>query len=281
VEELNLPTLLIVTRDHENFIGELFESVESELSFLRKVICVDTGSFDKTVDVIQSWSPDMEVVRIFLNRGSSTLDALQAAQKFVDTDYIIGISGDDVFAPKFGKEITKIFSKAEKPGVVNFELIKVDSSLNPIGRRIPKWSGNFKSNRLRLLCGNPGTAPGAIIPWRYLVELLEWQDPPKTLIEDYWIWWVLLGRVSFESNVNAQILYRQHQHNLSKAVEDKNYATSIGLCLALAWRNAKSPLEKLASTILWLRWGRHFNVRLFPWIFIGFFQYLRSSQVTT
>ena len=72
-----------------------------------------------------------------------------------------------------------------------------DQNLIPFGEKKPRWRDTSEKNRNLLSYSNPGTAPGAVIPWQTLIKLDAWRNPPDILIEDYWIWWQLIDFVPF------------------------------------------------------------------------------------
>ena len=152
----------------------------------------------------------------------------------------------------------------------NFRQRVSDSSLNTIKIRDSKWSNSYKRNRKKLLVGNPGTTPGAIIPWETLKKINAWDNTPNILIEDYWLWWKLLGHATFINIKYGEVLYRRHNNNVTAQSKDPIYSESLGYASALGWVNAETLFEKILSVFVVIRWIRHINFREWKNFIIGF-----------
>lgn len=152
----------------------------------------------------------------------------------------------------------------------NFRQRVSDSNLNMIKIRDSKWSNSYKRNRKKLLVGNPGTTPGAIIPWETLKKINAWDNTPNILIEDYWLWWKLLDHATFINIKYGEVLYRRHNNNVTAQSKDPIYSESLGYASALGWVNAETLFEKIHSVFVVIRWIRHIDFRAWKNFIIGF-----------
>jgi glycosyltransferase involved in cell wall biosynthesis len=265
-------SVLIVSRDHEEFLPDLFRSIEREFPKDIDIVMVDVGSLDNTVASARHLSHvlDLRLRIVEVGRDSVSLDAFEAARPLIDTEYVAAISGDDVFGEEFFLGFLSERDVRSNPFVLNFELILVDSKLQPFGHQTPRWGGSTSKNRKRLMRGNPGTAPGSILPWQLLVNLPQWKYRPKILIEDYWLWWTLLEHADFSCPSSGTVLYRRHSANLSGKVGDSRYVGDLGYCVRLSWTAAVNHSERFWSLMLLLRWARRVRIRQIPNYLRGF-----------
>ena len=254
-------TIIVLSRNHEKFISECLNSIYRELHEV-KILCADIGSIDNSFQLGQNTCKQFHLnsTHIQLSADTRTLTALKSLEKYVSSNYVILLSADDAFGIGYRDELIKLFKKITEYTVINFSSLVTDKNLQPLHLIAPKWSGSLKENKERLSYSNPGTAPGAVIPWNILVKTEAWRQPPNILIEDYWIWWQLIPLVPFITAQESHVLYRQHQHNISNASRNTEYAYSLGYVSALPTHKSNNYKNRLLSLVLIPRWLRHLNI---------------------
>lgn len=274
-------SIILLSKNHEAFISDCLKSIFRELPEVR-VICVDLGSKDETFFVGKQITQDLNLnsEHIQFDENTKTLLALKKIEKGVKTKFAILISADDAFGIKYREALLEVFKNENRQVVVNFKSLVSDQKLNPLGVRSPAWDKNRQKNQKKLLYSNPGTAPGAVIPWKFLTQLTSWKNPPNILIEDYWLWWQLIDHVPFVSCRESSVLYRQHENNLSKQSKDKDYAFSLGYVSALPNVKSKYFLNRILSLTLIPRWIRHLNVNVWKNFVSGYKSAYRSEKLT-
>lgn len=265
-------TLLVISRDHSEFVTDLVESIEREFPISIPLVWVDVGSVDGTLHSARTAAhfSGRPISFLTINRDSVSLDALAAATGLITTDYVSVISADDAFGLGYARALSNILNCLTSPCVVNFDLTITNSQLIKVGSRTPNWTSSATRNRKALLRGNPGTAPGCVLPWRLLVSLPAWSDRPNSLIEDYWLWWMLIGKADFLVPNTGSVLYRQHPANLSKRRHSSSYIASLGYSVGLANSKVTNLVDRINVSFLLLRWIRHVPLRLLPDFLRGF-----------
>ncbi len=276
---INEITVVVFSRNHEKFIAECLNSIHRELPD-SKIVCVDTSLTDQCNELSKSIAKDLKLnsIHIKLNTDIKTLSALKFIEKHISTNNIILLSADDVFGQNYRSALINLFKKNPEGTVFNFTSVITDKNLKPIYSRTPQWSEQSVKNRRKLSYSNPGTAPGAVIPWTKLINSPTWKKPPEIVIEDYWIWWQLIDLVPFVNCKETSVFYRQHQDNISKASKNEEYAYSLGYVTAIPNIKANSIFHKLMSITLIFRWIRHLNITVWHKFTGGYFAAKRNAK---
>jgi glycosyltransferase involved in cell wall biosynthesis len=265
-------TIFVTTFNHEDFVCDLLDSIVSEFPLATKIIVADLGSNDATLEVIESHHLFKETrmkLRAF-KRGTSTLSAFSSELQNIQTDHVLGMSGDDVFAKGFGQVISDFELKdQDKSFMINVTLIHTNKNLTPIKVQSSHWSDSRRLNRIKLSLGNPGTGPGAIYPVKELVGILRDIEFGELLIEDYFIYWQLVDSVQFINLNSAMILYRRHADALGKQHGNPKYSKSIGQSVGIAFKKSENPIEYCFCFFLMARWLRHIPIKNFNEYFSG------------
>ena len=205
---LNDVTILLLSRNHEKFIEACIYSINREFGNEIQLLNLDIGSIDGTIRISKSLCSKFGInaIHIKLEKDTKTLTALKSLEEYVSTNYVILLSADDALGENYSQALNKLFSDITEYAVINFPSVVTDQNLQPLYSRVPKWSRSAKSNKKLLSYSNPGTAPGAVIPWRILVETQSWKQSPDIIIEDYWLWWQFIDI--------AQLLNRRNSINI-------------------------------------------------------------------
>jgi glycosyltransferase involved in cell wall biosynthesis len=266
-------TVFVTTFNHENYVCDLLDSIELEFLPGTNIIFADLGSSDATLDLIMGHRLylDNRVKLVSLSLGTSTLTALSRELSGIETRYVVGMSGDDVFYSGYGEIIRNLSVEQESQSVmINVTLIHTDENLLPFKVQRSRWSDFSRWNRYKLNFGNPGTGPGAIYPVSELATVLQKRELAGLLIEDYFIYWQLVDHVKFINLPSAKILYRRHPKALGKQYLNPDYAKSIGFSVGLAFNNSGNALGNLLSVFLFLRWMRHIPLKNLSIFLVGF-----------
>jgi hypothetical protein len=225
-----------------------------------EIIIADLGSKDRTLKFIAAHTLFRmnRIILMTFGEGTTTLKALSSVLPKIKTDYLIGMSGDDVFDNGFGRAIQNyILPSFEENVMINVTLLHTDEKLIPFKQQKPSWVHSRRINRLKLTLGNPGTGPGAVYPVEKLISVLEDKELNDLLIEDYFIYWKLVDSVNFINLPGARVLYRRHSNALGKQYANPRYSRSIGYLVGLSFSNSNTIIEKFLSVFLFIRWIRH------------------------
>jgi hypothetical protein len=280
-DEIEDFTVVVLSRNHERFMFDCLNSINRELSDA-KVICADIGSQDNSYGLGEKIAKEcgLNARHIQLSEDTKTLTALKKLESYLDTKYVILISADDALGENYRIALNNVRKSNPHESVINFTSTLTDENLRPLGSRTPSWRESPEKNRNLLSFSNPGTAPGSVIPWYTLTKQIAWKNPPDILIEDYWIWWQLIGLVPFLNCYESSGLYRQHGHNISNASKNKNYAYSLGYVTAIPNIRASNSFNKLRSLLLIVRWIRHLSLIVWPNFVKGYFDSKESGKIS-
>ena len=271
-------TIVVLSRDHENFISDCLHSIYLELPDV-KILCADTSSTQKCYELGKSISRDLKLntVHLKLSKGSKTLSVLKILEKYISTKNIVLLSADDALGKNYRNALINLFKENPNGAVFNFTSVITDQNLNPLYSRKSKWSEQKDINIRKLSYSNPGNAPGALIPWTKLISRPAWKEPPQIVIEDYWIWWQLIEFVPFVNCNESSVYYRKHQDNISDASKNEDYANSLGYITAIPNIKASNSCNKIISVALIFRWIRHLNITVWHKFIAGYFQAKRNT----
>jgi hypothetical protein len=276
--ELDQFTIVILSRNHEGYILDCLQSVCRELPEA-KILWADTGSSDNSFKKSKDISKELELNTIHVQfwEDTRTLRVLKGLEKYINTKYIILLSADDALGENYRKALSNITRINSREQVINFISMVSDQDLNPLFPKSPKWANKIQKNKRLLSYSNPGTAPGAVIPWEILIKSPSWKQPPNIVIEDYWLWWQLIDQVPFINCKDAYVLYRQHRNNVTKNTKNKDYAYSLGYVSALPNIKAINILNTFLSFFLIPRWIRHLNVSVWKDYAAGYISAIRNE----
>jgi hypothetical protein len=185
------------------------------------------------------------------------LSVLKSLENSINSQFIVLLSSDDLFAPGYGNALLSILGELKEDAVINFSLIETNSLLEPVRLHKPRWTNTVNRNKRILSIMNPGTAAGSVVPFKKLKTLEIWKSVPPILIEDYWLWWALVEHVPFVNVCNANAIYRKHGSNISGANRNREYAYSLGFAAGLPRFMNNSQLNRALSLMLIPRWARH------------------------
>jgi hypothetical protein len=276
--ELDQFTIVILSRNHEGYILDCLQSVCRELPEA-KILWADTGSSDNSFKKSKDISKELELNTIHVQfwEDTRTLRVLKGLEKYINTKYIILLSADDALGENYRKALSNITRINSREQVINFISMVSDQDLNPLFPKSPKWANKIQKNKRLLSYSNPGTAPGAVIPWEILIKSPSWKQPPNIVIEDYWLWWQLIDQVPFINCKDAYVLYRQHRNNVTKNTKNKDYAYSLGYVSALPNIKSINILNTFLSFFLIPRWIRHLNVSVWKDYAAGYISAIRNE----
>jgi len=271
-------TVIVLAKNHEQYLSDCLGSIHRELPGA-KILCADVGSGDKSFEKGKEIASilNLNSIHIQLGEDTKTLTALKKLERYIDTKYVVLLSADDALGENYGTALIDILRQTPNYSVINFISMVSDQDLNPLFPKSPKWADKIQKNKRLLSYSNPGTAPGAVIPWEILVKSPSWKQPPNILIEDYWLWWQLIDQVPFINCKESHVLYRQHENNLSKETKRKDYAYSLGYVSALPNIKALNFLNTLLSIFLVPRWIRHLNVSVWKDYAAGYISAIRNE----
>ena len=271
-------TVIIIAKNHVLYLLDCLSSVHRELPNAN-VLCADIGSRDKSFEKAKEIASTLKMksTHVQLSEDTKTLTALKKLERYIQTKYVILLSADDVLGKNYGTVLEDILKQTPAYSVINFISMVSDQNLKPLYPKSSRWASEIQKNKRLLSYSNPGTAPGAVIPWQILTKSPSWKQPPDIVIEDYWLWWQLIDQVPFMNCKDSHVLYRQHRNNVTKNTKNKDYAYSLGYVSALPNIKSKNISNTLLSLFLIPRWIRHLNVSVWKDYATGYVSAIRNE----
>jgi glycosyltransferase involved in cell wall biosynthesis len=274
-------TLILFSRDHLPFVDQCLDSIHDEFGSSLKILNVDVGSIDDTEKRIVQRAQELglTLTQVLRPRDTKTLTVLKSLEDSINSQFVVLLSSDDLFAPGYGRALLSTLDQLKQDAVLNFSLIETNSLLEPVRLHVPRWTNNINRNRRMLSIMNPGTAAGSVIPFNKLKTIEAWKSVPPILIEDYWLWWALIEHVPFVNVLNANAIYRKHGSNISGAKRNRKYAYSLGFAAGLPHSMNNSQLNRVLSLFLIPRWGRHLAPSTWSNFFRGFLDSSMNKRI--
>lgn len=271
-------SLILLSKNHAEFVEECIDSIYKELGSNVPIVNLDFESTDETAAKIESLasSYSMSLVSKSISPKTGTLSAILEAPIHKEVEHVILLSADDTFLPNYGSTLGTLALRELSPKVVNFGLLIGEDVESASKIKVPKWSQHSFINSLMLSVGNPGTAPGSVLPWQVLNEIRPSDFIKGNLIEDYPMWWFLQGKAEFLNIEKPLVFYRRHGGNLTKSRGNPDYAFSLGFNAGLPLKQ-KSLVLKLIGVLLFPKWIRHISVLSMRPYVKGFLFCLRHS----
>ena len=148
-------TILVPFYNRKRFLSDTLKSVFDQTYSNWKIILIDDGSTDKTIDSVQNYlcNPRVQIIRNNHNIGKPK--SLNKALKVVDTPYVIELDSDDWFYPHTLEVLIDESTKITNDIAVisgNITLAIEDSSGNTVKEKLVK--GRFFKDKYDFLLSN-------------------------------------------------------------------------------------------------------------------------------
>jgi len=252
-------TIVVLARNHQEFIGETLESVAREFGPHLTVVFVDTGSSDATRSVAYSTAHRLGIPLKCVEGDFTTVQALSAVDPFISTPYVMLISGDDFLLPGYGRKSAALLHEIDHMVCLNFELLVGDRQGCVTGTSRPLWVKSRVLNRILMAFTNPGRAPGSIVPWTMIRKSGLLHRHSECLVDDYIIWSYLVRECRFKNVPGSFVFYRRHPSAQGFQKRSDRYAWSLGYAAGVARRVAVPALFRPIHMLVVWRWSRKFD----------------------
>jgi len=227
-------------------LAETIHSIVSQKDCTVRVIVVDSGSTDETLDVCKRWN----VPTVYVPPGNM-YRAINEGLKACDTPWLAYLNSDDLLYPRSFARLISL-GGATRAGVVYGACDYVDSEGRFLHSLTPAYSHELLS-LFRL--GIPGFAQPAAIFRKTVFDALNGFDQSYTLNADFDFYWrALIGGVPFACLTGSPVArFRLHRKQLSHTQSEvmrqqlRSMRTKIGAAHAsdylrfLRWRVRNVP----------------------------------------
>lgn len=252
--------ILLLSKNHESYITDALNSIEKNFGNSLKIINLDFNSTDKTVQVGKNVSQLLNLNYISINvpNDLKTFLAILNSPVPKNTKSLILLSADDTLGESYNEAIDKYLiqdSTRAESIILNFTLNVTNQNLEHIKFQYPKWSKFRFINGIKLSYKNPGTGPGAVIPYELLKRIANDNLLFDTLIEDFYMWWLLLDDAVFINSNIGSVVHRRHKSNVTNMHSDLNFIYYLGFSSGLPLVQKKIYLYPIAIflPINWMR----------------------------
>jgi len=216
----DLVSIITLTYNHENFIGECIESVLAQTYPHWEQIIIDDGSTDKTGEMVTQYK-DKRIRYIRQNNvGIWRLDeSLNKALQLSQGEFIAILSGDDFWPPyKLEKQITA-FRKENV--VLSWGKAAITDKNGKIIEIVPKSIKSFRNNSKeeileKLLVQNFIAACTVILRKETLLSIGGFKQPENVPFNDYPTWLRFCLKGEFYPIDEIMGYYRQHEQQMTE-----------------------------------------------------------------
>ena len=145
---MTYPTIAIeiICRNEEEVIGRCLDAIISQIGIDDEIILIDTGSTDRTLDILNSLYPSVRVVHFQWNDNFS--DARNYGLDLSKKDWIFCVDSDEVLQAgclnQLKINILNVEQNNKNPVVFSPKVINTDDSIDYNAGRIIKNNGSFK-----------------------------------------------------------------------------------------------------------------------------------------
>lgn len=207
-------SVLIPSYNHAPFIGRTLHSVFRQTLQPKKLLVIDDGSKDNSVEIIEKTLKDCPFENEFIARENRGLCAtLNEGFAKTEGEFFTYIGSDDVWLPAFLEKRVRLLEK--KPDSVlafghSFLIDENDLIIDSTADWLEYVDGNMQRHLLR---GLHFAAP-SVIYRRSAVAKYGWNEDAK--LEDYELYLKLSSEGDFAFDSTVLCGWRQHQSNTSK-----------------------------------------------------------------
>lgn len=135
-------TFVILTWNSSKYIEKCLDSVNSISNFEVKIIIVDNGSTDDTVEILKKYKKKIDNLSVvYLSQNMGTTKSRNIALKIVeeDTDYICILDSDTIINENAIKVMTEYLSENHNVALVGPAMVNEKDEKQIPYRKFPSW----------------------------------------------------------------------------------------------------------------------------------------------
>ena len=181
-----LVSVIIPTYNSSDFITETLISVENQKYPHLEIICIDDGSEDDTVKIIEETTGKWKNFKLLRIDHAGAPAARNEGTRIAKGEYIQYLDSDDTLLPdKIEHQVNLIKDREDRPAFVAAPFL-----LNKYGREIIR--GDFYADDvwIALVRSQLGTTSSNLWQKKIIEEIGLWRDIPR--LQDYYLMWDIL-----------------------------------------------------------------------------------------
>jgi len=231
------------------FVGAALDSVLAQTEPVGEVLVVDDGSTDETAALVESYGPQVRLIRQ-ANAGVSA--ARNRGIREARGDWVAFLDADDTWLPGKVAAQTAALRAAPERAMCYSAFQVVDEALRPL--RI-EWSDR-RGPALEdlLLRGNVVGSVCTVMARRDLLAGLGGFDPALSYCADWDLWVRMAARTEFLYLPEPLVTYRQHAAMMSRGVARLEHDSLFLLRRALADPATPGTLRRRRREVLGRNW---------------------------
>lgn len=206
-------SVLIPSYHHAKFIEQTLRSIFAQTLAPKKLIVIDDGSKDESVEVIERVLPDCPFENEFIARENRGLCAtLNEGFAKAKGEYFAYIGSDDIWLPEFLEKSIALLEKRPRAVLSFGHAFVIDENEN-IFDRTDNWTDFADGDALPfLLIGEIFSSP-TVVYRRKALENFKWNEEAK--LEDYEMYLKLTTKGEFAHTGKILSAWRVHGSNTS------------------------------------------------------------------
>jgi alpha-1,3-rhamnosyltransferase len=213
VDKMSEITVLVPSYNHAPFVERTLRSIFAQTLQPRRLIVIDDGSKDESVQIIQTVMRDCPFENDFIVRENRGLCAtLNEGFAKSSGDYFAYLGSDDVWLPDFLSESIKLLETRPK-AVLSFGHAYLIDENDQIIDCTNNWTEFADGDVLPFLLRGLVFASPSVIYRRSSLEKYSWNETAK--LEDYELYLRLASEGEFARNDKLLCAWRQHDSNAS------------------------------------------------------------------
>jgi alpha-1,3-rhamnosyltransferase len=206
-------SVLVPSYNHSPFIERTLRSIFGQTVHPKKLIVIDDGSKDESVEVIGRVLKECQFDSELIARENHGLcSTLNEGLAKTESEYFAYLGSDDVWLPTFLEEQIALLEMRPNAVLAFSHAYVIDEDDNIIDRT-DNWTAFADGDMLPvLLRGEIFSSPGVVYRRRAL-EKYGWNE--NAVLEDYELYLNLSFEGEFARNTNILCAWRQHASNTS------------------------------------------------------------------
>ena len=206
-------SVLVPSYDHALFVERTLRSIFKQTLPPKKLIVIDDGSKDESVEIIERTLSDCPFEHEFIARENRGLCAtLNEGFAKTDGEFFAYLGSDDVWLPEFLEKQIELLNKRPSAALAFAHAFVIDED-DRIIDRTDNWSDFADGDLLpTLLRGIIFSSPGVVYR-RAALKKHRWNENAR--LEDYELYLKLAAEGEFARNKEILCAWRQHGGNVS------------------------------------------------------------------
>jgi alpha-1,3-rhamnosyltransferase len=209
-------SVVIPSYNHSVFIKHTLDAVFKQKVDISKIIIIDDGSKDNSVQVIENKIKHCPFSYEFIVRENRGLSAtLNEGLAKTDGDYFAYLGSDDIWLPDFLANRIELLDSRPN-AVLAFGHAYLINEHHQITDCTKNWNSYTDGNMLPMLLKGVIPLSPSVVYRRKSLEKYGWNE--KSILEDYELYLKLSKDGEFALDTNVLCAWRQHGWNVSKDI---------------------------------------------------------------